>query len=257
MSLVVLLTDFGTKDYYVGLMKGVLSGINPLLRVVDLTHEIEPQNVKQAAFVVWASRKFFPEDTIFVCVVDPGVGSEREIICGIIDGQTFLAPDNGLLNYVVGEAKESEFYKVNNRKLMLSNVSTTFHGRDVFAPVAAHLSRTARPTELGERFRYATVKPFYTKVKAGKNNGEIVYRDRFGNLFTNFLWDDSLLSGKPGLRINSRSISNFVRTYSEGKTRTPVCVKGSSGLVEVAVNRGDASKLVKAKVGTKIMLTMR
>jgi S-adenosyl-L-methionine hydrolase (adenosine-forming) len=257
MSLVVLLTDFGTKDYFVGVTKGVIAQINPVLRVIDLTHEIEPQNVKQGAFALWASRKFFPEDTIFVNVVDPGVGSERGIICGKIDDQIFLAPNNGLLDYIVADAKETEFYEVTNPKFFLPFVSATFHGRDIFAPVAAHLSRGVRMNELGAPFHYPNVNRFYLKVKKGKSIGEIVYHDRFGNIFTNFLWDDSLLLGNSSLRINSKVVTRFVRTYSDVKTKTPVGVQGSSGLIEIAVNLGNASKMLKSRIGQRIMLTQR
>ncbi len=257
MSLVVLLTDFGVRDYFVGVMKGIISEINPRLKIVDLTHEIEPQNVRQAAFVLWASRKFFPEDSIFVNVVDPRVGSERKIICGKIDNKIFLAPDNGLLDYVVAEANETEFYEMTNKKFFLPAVSTTFHGRDIFAPVAAYLSRGTRLNELGNTYRYPKVKPFYERIVKGRNEGEIVYHDRFGNVFTNFLWDDSLLAESSSLRINSKVITKFFRSYSEGKIKTPVCVKGSSGLIEIAVNLGDASKILKSKIGQKVTLVSR
>jgi hypothetical protein len=257
MFLVVLLTDFGAKDYFVGVMKGVISRINPLTKVIDLTHDIQPQNVRQAAFVLWASRKLFPEDSIFVSVVDPGVGSERKVICGRIDGQIFLAPDNGLLDYVVAEANETEFYEVTNRKFFLSTISSTFHGRDIFAPVSAHLSGGANLNELGNRFNYRKVTLFYKKIEKGENVGEVVYQDRFGNIFTNFLWDDLLLSGKISVRINSKVITRFVRSYSEAKGGIPACVQGSSGLVEIAVNLGDASKTLKSKIGMKVTLTLK
>jgi len=238
-------------------MKGVISRINPILRIVDLAHEIEPQNVCQAGFVLWASRRFFPDDSIFVNVIDPGVGSERKVICGRIDGQIFLAPDNGLLDYVVAEADEIEFYEVTNRKFFLPTVSSTFHGRDIFAPVAAHLSRGTRLNELGERFDYQHVVPFYKKLEKKENVGEIVYHDRFGNLLTNFLWDDLLLSSSPAVKVNSKTITKFIRTYSEGKPKIPVCVKGSSGLIEIAVNHGNASKILRSKIGQKVTLVWK
>jgi S-adenosylmethionine hydrolase len=262
MPLIVLLTDFGSKDYFVAVMKGVISKINPLSKIVDLTHEIEPQNVREAAFVLWASRKFFPEDTIFVNVVDPGVGSERKVICGNIDGQLFIAPDNGLLDYVVAEAKGSLFYEVTNRKYYLSGSdghgfpSTTFHGRDIFAPVAGYLSRGVSLNELGNFFRYPAVKAFYKKVEDGMNAGEIVYKDRFGNVFTNLLWTDVLFTRRAKLKIGGRVISEFVKSYYEGKSKKLICVKGSSGLIEIAVNLGNASKLLKAKMGQKVTLVL-
>ncbi len=169
----------------------------------------------------------------------------------------FLAPNNGLLDYVVAEAKETEFYEVTNRDFFLPTISSTFHGRDVFAPVAARLSQGARLNELGNHFVYRNVTPFCGKLERGKNVGEIIYLDRFGNLVTNFLWEDLLLSGKPTVKINSKVIMKFSRTYSEAKPNTPVCVKGSSGLVEIAVNLGDASKILKSKIGQKVTLVWK
>lgn len=257
MSLVILLTDFGAGDYFVGTMKGVISQINPLLKVVNLTHEIEPQNVRQAAFVLWASRRFFPEDSIFVNVVDPGVGSGRKIICGRIEDRIFLAPDNGLLDYVAAEAAGTEFYEVTNEKFFLSRASTTFHGRDIFAPVAAYLSRGTKLNELGDRFNYPHVSSFCRKIVDGKNVGEIVYHDHFGNIYTSLLWDDSLLRGDASLRINSKVIAQFYKSYSQAKTKGPVCINGSSGLIEIAVNLGNASKFLKSKIGQKITLNLK
>lgn len=257
MPLIVLLTDFGTRDYFVGVMKGIIVGINPLVNILDLSHEIEPQNVKQASFVLWASRKYFPENTIFVSVVDPGVGSKRKIICGRIGGQIFLAPDNGLLDYIVAETQSAEFYGVTNKNFFNADVSSTFHGRDVFAPVAAYLSQGVSPSDFGNHYVYRTVKPFYRSVRKGKNAGEIVYEDHFGNLVTNFLWDESLVAGRPVLIVNSKTIKDFVRTYSEGQKQKPVCIGGSTGLVEIAVNFGHASRVLRCGPGDKVNLVVK
>ncbi len=257
MPTIVLLTDFGGKDYFVGVMKGVISSINPVARIVDLTHDIEPQNIQQAAFALWASRKYFPDDTIFVAVVDPGVGSERKIICGVIDGQTFVAPDNGLLDYVVAESTEAELHTVTNTRLFLSKVSTTFHGRDIFAPVAAHLSRGTRTNELGEIFRYPKVERFYRDVVRGRNEGKVVYLDRFGNISTSFLWSEELLKGKAGVRIGSEIVSKFFLSYSASGTKGLIGVRGSSGLLEIAVNLGNAAKRTKSSIGQKVILTLK
>ncbi len=257
MPTIVLLTDFGSKDYFVGVMKGVISSINPVARVVDLTHEVEPQNVSQASFMLWASRKFFPDDSIFVCVVDPGVGSERKIVCGTIDGQTFIAPDNGLLDYVTAEGKEKEFYAVTNTRYFLGPVSTTFHGRDIFAPVAAHLSRGIRLNELGEAFRYPEAERFYREIVPGKNSGKVIYQDRFGNVFTNLLWNDLLLEGRATVRIGSGVIKKFYKSYSGSASRSVVGVKGSSGLLELAVNLGSAAKVLKSAIGQKLSVILK
>lgn len=257
MPAIVLLTDFGSRDYFVGVMKGVISDINPVARVVDLTHEIEPQNVRQAAFVLWASRNYFPEDTIFVCVVDPGVGTDRRIICGMIDGRTYVAPDNGLLDYVAAEASEVRFHAATNRRYFRRNISTTFHGRDIFAPLGAHLSRGVRLSELGEVFSYPKVEKFYKPVSRGKNDGHVVYHDRFGNVFTNLLWDDVLLNGKASARVGAKSVTKFFNSYSESRSRSVVGIKGSVGLLELAVNLGNASRALKSSLGQKVTLTLK
>ncbi len=257
MPTIVLLTDFGSKDYFVGVMKGVISSINPLARVVDLTHEIEPQNIRQASFVLWASRKYFPEDSIFVSVVDPGVGSERKIICGSIDGQLFIAPDNGILDYVAAEAGDTRFHVASNPKYFRENISTTFHGRDIFAPLAAHLSRGVGLREIGNRVDYPGVKKFYSEIEPGKNEGKVVYQDRFGNVFTNFLWDEALLAKSATVKIGTKLIRRFCVSYSASPTRNVVGIKGSNGLLELAVNSGSAAKVLRSSMGQKLTLTMR
>jgi S-adenosyl-L-methionine hydrolase (adenosine-forming) len=254
---IVLLTDFGSKDYFAGVIKGVISSINPVAHVVDLTHDIEPQNVRQAAFVLWASRKYFPDDAIFVCVVDPGVGTDRKILCGKIDGQAFVAPDNGLLDYVKAESAQEEFRVVSNSRYFLNDVSTTFHGRDIFAPVAAHLSRGIRMNELGETFKYPQVDKFYREIGKGKNGGNVVYQDKFGNVFTSLVWNDILLGGAATVKIGDRLIRRFYRTYASSETKEIVGVRGSSGLLELAVNRGNAARLLKSVLGQKLTVTLK
>lgn len=256
MPVIVLLTDFGCKDYFVGVMKGVISIINPVARIVDLTHDIDRQDVRQAAFVLWASRRYFPDDSIFVCVVDPGVGSERRALCGNIDGQTFIAPDNGLLDYVAAEAREMQFYSATNRRYFRADVSTTFHGRDIFAPLGAHVSRGVRLNELGELFKYPETEKFYRPIRTGKNDGRIVYRDKFGNLFTSFLWDDRLLNAGATVKIGDRTIRKFCTSYSASRSKSAVGIKGSSGLLELAVNLGDAARLLRSSIGQKVSLTL-
>jgi S-adenosylmethionine hydrolase len=257
MPTIVLLTDFGSKDYFVGVMKGVISSINPLARVVDLTHEIEPQNIRQASFVLWASRKYFPEDSIFVSVVDPGVGSERKVICGSVDGQLFVAPDNGLLDYVAAEGRDIHFYAASNPKYFRGDISSTFHGRDIFAPLAAHLSRGVKLSEIGDRFNYRRITKFYSEVHKGRNEGKVVYQDRFGNVFTSFLWDEALLVDIATVKIGANLIRRFYTTYSASPTKSVVGIKGSSGLLELAVNLGSAAKVLKSSVGQKVTLTLR
>ncbi len=257
MPTIVLLTDFGSKDYFVGVMKGVISSINPVAHILALTHDIEPQNIRKSAFCLWDYRKYIPDHAIFVCVVDPGVGGDRKILCGTIDGQTFIAPDNGLLDYVAAESSGKEFHVVSNSRYFLNTVSTTFHGRDIFAPVSAHLSRGIRLNEMGEAFSYPHVDTFYRDIVKGQNEGTVVYQDRFGNIFTNLLWNDILLSGTATVKFGKRLINKFYPSYASSITKGVVGVKGSSGLLELAVNLGNAATVLKSTVGQKLVLTLR
>lgn len=257
MALIVLLTDFGIKDHFVGIMKGVIAGINPVAHVIDLTHEVSPQNLQHAAFELWASYRFFPENTIFVAVVDPGVGTHRKIIAARLDNRVYLVPDNGLLDYVVAESESCEFYFVENRKYFLQDVSSTFHGRDIFAPVAAYISKGLRLSELGGQFSYHPVKKFYTGIAEGINESTVVYIDRFGNVFTGFVWSNELLSGKARLTFGRHSVTTFSLTYGDLPEKVLGGVQGSSGLLEIAIKNGNAASLTSAKIGMKVRLTLK
>ncbi len=185
--IITLLTDFGNQDAYVGIMKGVITGINPAAHVIDLCHSIPPQDVFIGAYLLSTSYKYFPSGTIHVAVVDPGVGSKRDIVCVEIRNCLFLVPDNGILSFIVQEEKPKRIVQVTNSKYFLPVLSHTFHGRDLFAPVAAHLSLGAKPLQLGnatgQLAQLDLPEPFHTK--AGQLKGQIIYIDRFGNLITN------------------------------------------------------------------------
>ena len=148
--IIALLTDFGTKDYFVGAMKGVILGINENAGIIDITHEIEPQNISEASFTLRACYKNFPSHTIFVAIVDPGVGSKRRAILVETEDYFFIAPDNGLLSFVFNESEDFTVYEITNEKFFYHPVSKTFHGRDIFAPCAAHLSKKMLPSEFGK-----------------------------------------------------------------------------------------------------------
>ena len=148
--IIALLTDFGTKDYFVGAMKGVILNINENAKIIDITHEIEPQNIRSASFTLRACYKNFPPKTIFVAVVDPGVGSERRAILVETEDYFFIAPDNGLLSFIFNESDDFLVYEITNEKFFNQPVSQTFHGRDIFAPCAAHLSKGVLPAEFGK-----------------------------------------------------------------------------------------------------------
>ena len=272
-SIVTLTTDFGLSDGYVGVMKGVLLSISPRAQIVDITHAIEPGNVRQAAFVLETSYKYFPKDTVHVVVVDPGVGTERNALCLKGLGQYFVGPDNGVFSYILADAMEEseawadeegeslnpqpvpqglEAVRLTNEQLWLRELSNTFHGRDIFAPVAARLPETAL-TELGEPVDsiLAYPRPMARIDGQGRIAGEVLHVDRFGNLITSIRGEQ--LEGKPvkGM-IDGHSFSGLVGSYGNGDNLFALI--GSSGYVEVAVRDESAAARTGARVGSEVVL---
>jgi S-adenosylmethionine hydrolase len=256
--LIALLTDFGTQDGFVAVMKGVILSIHPEAAVLDLTHEIPPQDVNAAAYVLWSAHSFFPEGTIFVVVVDPGVGTNRRILCAASKKHLFLAPDNGVLKYLAGDGGLKRIWEVKSRRYFLSPVSRTFHGRDIFAPVAAWLSKGIEPQKLGRRIKSISAKKAFVTVgrRPGRLQGEVIHTDRFGNLITNFRPTEDVLQLERTivLRLKGNVIGRLSNSYSEGSSRKPVAVLNSSNLIEIGVKNGNASELLKAKTGERVSL---
>jgi S-adenosylmethionine hydrolase len=237
-------------------MKGVILSLHPQARIIDLTHEIEPQNVRQAAFVLEAAYRFFPQGSIFVSVVDPGVGSERKIIAAKTPQGIFLAPDNGLLTSLLIDTP-LEVRSVTNARFFLEKVSSTFHGRDCFSPAAARLAMDpGRFKELGPRLKEWKEILRNSAIQRGKRvQGEIVYFDRFGSAFSN-ISKNLLPPGKVGkhwkVRLHGRSLGSLRKSYFEVKPGAAVPVWSSNGILEVAVNQGSARKLLRLKEGMRI-----
>lgn len=255
--IVALLTDFGTSDPYVGVMKGVILDIAPDTKIVDITHEVTPQFVDQAAYLLWSSYKYFPKGTIFVCVVDPGVGAARKILCVQIDDYIFLAPDNGLLKFILLLSKKQKTIEVRNRRYWRHELSSTFHGRDIFAPVAAHLATGTDISLVGKPDLRERRGESFVKVDAGKTgrySGRILHIDRFGNIVTNFMPRN--LGKNMVIAIGSRKVKTQARSYSVGKRNQPVTILGSSRLLEVSVKNGSAADLLCAHVSQEISLTV-
>lgn len=249
--LISLLTDFGYSAY-VGVMKGVILSINPEAKVVDLCHEIAPQDIRQAAFVLYTSYKYFPPDTIHVVVVDPGVGTSRNALIVVTEKARFVAPDNGVLGFVL-EAEEFKAFRLNNPRYWLPHVSTTFHGRDIFAPVAAHLSKGVPPEEMGEPLEQITPLAFPQPRKKGNSIvGEVLFVDRFGNLITNIKGTD-LPPGLPTVEIKGRSIRGLSNSYAEAEGL--LALIGSSGYLEIAFKNGSAATELQAGTGCEVRVT--
>lgn len=258
---IVLLTDFGSGGFYPGLMKGVIAGINPSANIIDLCHDIESQNLRQGAFLLLKSFEFFPKNSVFISVIDPGVGSNRRAIACKIADYYFISPDNGLLSYVIAENDLEEAIVLDKPQYHLSRISNTFHGRDIFAPVAAHLTNGVELTEMGSKIAFGSIEHFETlhlEVKPEESvTGEVVFIDAFGNLITSVTaaallegFDDTALNFK----IKDYSISGLSPTYSNVEVGSPVAYIGSFGTLELAVNCGNASEYFDVKAGEKVLI---
>ena len=257
VRVITLTTDFGTSDWFVGTMKGVIAGIAPKARVIDLTHELPPGDIRGGAFALAASCRYFPKGTVHVVVVDPGVGSRRKAIAVQTAKGVFVGPDNGVLSWALAKEKVRAIHALENEAYFLQPVSRTFHGRDVFAPVAAHLSRGVPIRKFGpalEDFvRLAWPEP---RVRRGGFEGEVVYIDRFGNAITNL--ESSLLGGPQGasceVYAKRRRVCPLKAFYQATPPNTPVALVGSSGFLEIAVNGGSAAKVLGMRIGTRVVL---
>ncbi|MBN2089143.1 SAM-dependent chlorinase/fluorinase [candidate division KSB1 bacterium] len=257
-ALVTLLTDFGGNDGYVGIMKGVMLGINPSIKFVDLAHEIPPHQIAAGAYILNSAYPYFPDGTIHVAVIDPGVGSDRSILLCEANDQFFLAPDNGLLKFIFHNHRIDRVIHVTNSCYFLPSVSHTFHGRDIFAPVAAYLSIGHRIENFGEwtsDFKRGNL----PVLKMTKNSitGEIVYIDRFGNLITNILPNalDIVPAGAQfWIRIASHQIKGIASCYANGRENEPIALWGSSNSLEIALNQDRADHFLNVNYGDEVCL---
>lgn len=257
MSLITLLTDFG-QGKYVATMKAVVLSINPQAAIVDIDHDIAPQNVLEGAFVLASAVKYFPT-CIHVAVVDPGVGGGRRPLVVECEKGTLVGPDNGLLVPAAKILGLRGSFEITERDYCLPELSDTFHGRDIFAPVAAHLSLGVPPNSVGKRVDDLVQLDFGEyEVTSSEVRGELLFKDRFGNLSTNVPEDalpSWLIFGKKvELRLQHVLRLPFLRTYTSGEPGQPLLIISSDGYLEIAVNRGDASKLTGASPGDAFVL---
>jgi S-adenosylmethionine hydrolase len=255
-SLITLSTDFGLAAPYVAAMKGVILTINPRVQIVDLTHSIPAQDVRHAAFFLAASLPYFPPDTVHVVVVDPGVGTERKLLFVEIGGLKILVPDNGCWTLLEGEGGQKPVVRsLSEQRFWRPSVSATFHGRDILAPVAAHLSLGEAASSFGPAvISWQRLKLPRAKAAEGGSIGEIVFVDDFGNLITNIV--ASQIGGTiRRLRVGRRVMrSGFaqVRTYGEAEAGSLVLLESSTGLLEVAVANGNAARDLSLQVGSPV-----
>jgi S-adenosylmethionine hydrolase len=248
---IAILTDFGYTDNYVGIMKGVIRKISPFADIIDLNNGIAAGDILSAAYELESAYRYFPDYTIFLCVVDPGVGSTRRAVAIEAGRKFFVAPDNGILTPIIRNEKIDFAVNLNNTKYHNKLISNTFHGRDIFATVAAHIAQKTELHELGESITTESliVLDNLPKIKNDYIEGEIVHSDNFGNLITNIKYDDFGQKKKRDLKIvvAGYEINGLVATYSDVGIGELFAYTGSSNYLEIAINGGSAAKLISKK----------
>ncbi|MBI2855155.1 MAG: SAM-dependent chlorinase/fluorinase [Chloroflexi bacterium] len=271
--IITLTTDFGIRDAYVGSMKGAILSVNRDVSLVDISHDIEPQNIGEAAFVVGSAWQYFPPGTIHIVVVDPGVGTSRQAVLVKAQGSYFVAPDNGVLTYVVKKAMEEAHFVIRgittatatsldigepveavtltNKKFWRQHISSTFHGRDIFGPVSAYLSLGTPMSDFGEAIKSLCILPISgsQSLPDGTVTGTIIHIDRFGNVVTNIMAGE-LPKGDIAVQIGKHTVSGLSPTYSQGDGL--LAALGSEGNLEIAYRSGSARDFINAKIGDEV-----
>ncbi len=283
---ITLLTDFGYQDAYIGIMKGVIAGINPSATVIDICHDVQPQDVFGGAYLLSTAYHYFPRGTIHVAVVDPGVGSKRDMVCVEFRDCVFIAPDNGILSFVIQQELPRRIVRATNPRYFLPSPSNTFHGRDFFAPLAAYMSLGVKLQSLGGKIDRLKRLNISTPVmgKSGQLVGEVMHIDRFGNLITNITRDHlrqyyfsptpsvpllpqhGMAKHKSEIRnselestnskleiiIGKEKIIGLCASYMDVGKGRPLAIIGSTGYLEISVNQGSAQKYFKARRESKV-----
>ena len=257
-GIITLMTDFGTSDHYVGVMKGVMLNINPQVQIVDITHAIPPQDIHGAAFLIDSAYRYFPAGTIHVVVVDPGVGSERRAIVCQTETASFVCPDNGILTHILHHEERIHTVAVENSAYFLPQVSNTFHGRDIFAPAAAHLSRGIPIDKLGSPIAQPLQLPIPKPEVTDKAIiGLVIWIDSFGNLVTNISHEIlESLEGRSGMIIHAGSakINHLNQSYAESAVGEALAIVGSFNRLEISINQGNAAQALGLKRGDRITI---
>lgn len=261
-ALITLLTDFGVADGYVGIMKGVIRGIAPSVQIVDLSHEVAPQDIRAGALILRSAVPFFPRETVYVAVVDPGVGSARAaVVVRSRRGSFFVGPDNGLLTPAVeADGGAVGIWRIENPAYIRSMVSQTFHGRDVFAPAAAHLVTGAAAERFGTGLPSLTPLALPEPERAATRvRGEVIYVDRFGNLVTNISQSDLDAVATTGVSVSMPNVPDvpYVTAYAHAAPNAPLAIINSWGLLEIAVRDGNAARQLGAAQGAVVTVSQR
>ncbi len=255
--IITLLTDFGLADHFVGVLKGVILGICPEARIVDISHEVKQFQIAEAGFLLAQAWRYFPAGTVHVCVVDPGVGTNRRAIVAEAAGHLFVAPDNGLLSLLYADEEHHvHVHHVCEERFFLHPVSQTFHGRDVFAPVGAHLALGVAPGDFGPAIDDYTRFPFAGPVQTARRNwtGSIVQIDRFGNLITNFKVGEFAAKQPFEMMAGLSTISRIECNYERAGAGELFVIAGSSGYFEIAAGESSAARVLGCGVGAPVEL---
>jgi len=259
--LITLLTDFGTSDAYVAVMKAVILGLCPGARIVDVTHEIAPQDIEEAAFLLSTVWPYCPDGTVHLIVVDPGVGTGRRLLAVSALGQIFIAPDNGVLSNVFAQERGFRAYSVAREEYFLPRVSDTFHGRDILAPVSARLASGLPIEEVGPQVLDPVRLPLSAPIeKAHGLEVHVIHVDRFGTLITDLTadardrWRPPASQERISVRLGERSLGEIRRTYAETEPGEPLALFGSSGRLEIAVRGGSAAAHLGLAKGATLMI---
>ena len=252
--MITLTSDFGYEDPYAAEMKGVILTINPNANIIEITHAVEKFNVRMGAFMLASAAPYFPKGTVHLGVVDPGVGTERRAILVQTKQGFFVGPDNGILILAAQYQGIEHTYELTNPKFMLSKVSCTFHGRDVFAPAATHLDMGVKPSEFGPEIRDLFVPEFASVIrKNGSLIGEVLHVDGFGNVITNITSREIAQSKRVNIKLQNLSQNfTFGKTYAIAKPQQPLALIGSHGFLEIALNQGSAAAKFHAAAGDRI-----
>ena len=259
---IALLTDFGSLDQYVASMKAVMLSLNPSLQLVDITHQILPYRIREAAYVLWSVYNYFPQGTIFVNVVDPGVGSGRRILVMKTKKYTFIAPDNGLLDFVLYQEKNATAVEVTQaslKKYAIGEISSTFHGRDLMAPLAAYLANEVPIRQFGTPYTLPEILSPFVRTRADVVSPCIFHIDNYGNIITNlrsFEMEKSMKAIQT-ISVGSNMVSKWIRIYDEAPENTPCLIVGSSGLVEISAKNNSAARLLHASLESKVKVYWR
>ncbi len=261
MTIVTLLTDFGEKDGFTGMMKGVIWSIAPHVQIADLTHEIEPQNIRQAAIILSQAAPYFPDGSIHVAVVDPGVGTSRRSIALAALNQYFVGPDNGIFSLILRQAEDRSSrvaaVSLDKPDFWLPMVSRSFHGRDIFSPVAAHIANGRALNEMGTPLHEDDLVSIQVPAPVRTTDGwqgEIIAIDHFGNLITNLNEQHLLHRQRVNLKVGSITLTEISQTFGSSNPGDIVAMVDSSGQVAIAVVNGNAAASLNAKVGDPITL---